>query len=469
MQNIDKLYKEWLDLQPLKSEYQSELDKKLMLEFNYNSNHIEGNTLTYGQTELLLLFDKVSENSKMKDLEEMKAHNVALKMVREEAADVERPLTEMFIRKVHQTLLREDYTKYKTLPDGQVSSYVIHAGIYKTRPNSVITVTGERFEYASPEETPALMTDLVAWYNNEAEKGELHPIELATIFHYRYIRIHPFEDGNGRIARLLVNYILFRNNYPMIIVKSKDKDNYLTALNLCDILIGSTPSVGAHAELEKLQAFLDYMKKCMEETLNLCIKAAKGESLEEEDDFKKRIAIIKKNSSKQKIEKSSQSVSVCRNAFFALCKYMDTKLVDLKTMFDSVTITDERPQLIQKDTSLTDIIYLKPAKKEYTKPKLYPSVQQVLNHKLVPSDYFVLTHDEMIFSFNHCTYAGENAFSKELSLKICYLSDACSLSSNIVEEKLELTYSESAISEQGKIYVDMLCNTLLDEIVKEIG
>ena len=65
MQNIDKLYKEWLDLQPLKSEYQSELDKKLMLEFNYNSNHIEGNTLTYGQTELLLLFDKVSENSKM--------------------------------------------------------------------------------------------------------------------------------------------------------------------------------------------------------------------------------------------------------------------------------------------------------------------------------------------------------------------------------------------------------------------
>ena len=469
MQNVDKLYKEWLELQPLKSEYQSELDKKLMLEFNYNSNHIEGNTLTYGQTELLLLFDKVSENSKMKDLEEMKAHNIALKMVREEAADIERPLTEMFIRKVHQTLLREDYREYKPLPNGEVSSYVIHAGIYKTRPNSVITVTGERFEYASPEETPALMTDLVAWYNDEAEKGELHPIELATIFHYRYIRIHPFEDGNGRIARLLVNYILFRNNYPMIIVKSKDKENYLTALNLCDVLIGSTPSVGAHAEMDQLQAFLDYMKKCMEETLTLCIKAAKGESLEEEDDFKKRIAIIKKNSSKQKIEKSSQSVSTCRKAFWTLCKYMENKLVDLKSMFDNVTVTDERPQLIQKDSSIVDIIYLKPAKKEYTQPRLFSSVQQVINSKLVPNDYFALTHDEIIFSFNHCTYAGENTFSKELSLKISYLPESCSLSSNVTEEKLELTYSDSVISEQGKIYVDKVCNMLLDEIVKEIG
>ena len=60
-------------------------------------------------------------------------------------------------------------------------SYMIHAGQYKTRPNSVITVTGERFEYASPEETPALMADLIQWYNEEENKGELSPAELAAI------------------------------------------------------------------------------------------------------------------------------------------------------------------------------------------------------------------------------------------------------------------------------------------------
>ena len=299
MTHIDQLYNEWLSLQPLKPEDKNRLDRKFMLEFNYNSNHIEGNTLTYGQTELLLLFGKVVDEANMKDLEEMKAHNVCLRMVQEEADDKSHPLTETFIRQLHHTLLREDYTMYRQLPDGTTTSYVIHAGVYKTRPNSVITVTGERFEYASPEETPALMTDLVEWYNIEEQKAELSPIELAAVFHYRYIRIHPFEDGNGRIARLLVNYILTRHHYPMIVVKSKDKDRYLTALNRCDVQVGPTPSVGAHAEQAQLMPFIDYMTQCLEAALTICIKAAKGESIEEEDDFQKQIKLLQQLAEKK--------------------------------------------------------------------------------------------------------------------------------------------------------------------------
>ena len=131
-------------------------------------------------------------------------------MLREELSE-HKPLTQHFIRLLHQTLLREDYTVYQTLPDGTISSYIIHAGSYKTRSNSVITRYSERFEYASPQETPALMTDLVNWYNKAEAEGKLSRVELATLFHYRYIRIHPFEDGNGRIARLMVNYILARH------------------------------------------------------------------------------------------------------------------------------------------------------------------------------------------------------------------------------------------------------------------
>lgn len=107
MTHIHQLYNEWLSLQPLKPEDKNRLDRKFMLEFNYNSNHIEGNTLTYGQTELLLLFGKVVDEANMKDLEEMKAHNVCLKMIQEEAADKNLPLTETFIRQLHHTLLRE--------------------------------------------------------------------------------------------------------------------------------------------------------------------------------------------------------------------------------------------------------------------------------------------------------------------------------------------------------------------------
>lgn len=304
--NIEQLYTEWLSLHPLKADDQQRLNQKFMLEFNYNSNHLEGNTLTYGQTELLLLFGKVVDAANMKDLEEMKAHNVGLKMMQAEAAEQEKPLTETFIRQLHQTLLREDYTLYRQLPDGQTTSYIIHAGIYKTRPNSVITVTGERFEYASPEETPALMSDLVAWYNTAEAEGVLTPIELAALFHYRYIRIHPFEDGNGRISRLLVNYILSRHNYPMIVVKSKDKENYLTALNQCDVIVGPVPSDGAHAELSQIQAFVEYLERCLERALTTCIKAAKGESIEEEDDFEKQLAILKRTAKKEVDEKERQ-------------------------------------------------------------------------------------------------------------------------------------------------------------------
>ncbi|MDE6011691.1 MAG: Fic family protein, partial [Prevotella sp.] len=291
MNKISELFQEWQSLQPLKESDQIRLDQKFMLEFNYNSNHIEGNTLTYGQTEMLLMFGKVVENANMKDLEEMKASNVGLKMVKDMALDKEQPLSEYFIRTLHHTLLREDYTLYRQLPDGTTTSYIVHAGQYKTRPNSVITSTGERFEYASPEETPALMNDLLQWYNEAEAKGKLSPIELAALFHYRYIRIHPFEDGNGRVSRLIVNYILYRHDYPMIVVKSADKDNYLTALNRCDVVVGSVPSDGAHAELSQITPFVEYLSKCLERALNISIKAAKGENIEDTDDWRKNLKL----------------------------------------------------------------------------------------------------------------------------------------------------------------------------------
>jgi fido (protein-threonine AMPylation protein) len=188
----------------------------------------------------------------------MTASNVGLQMMGEEAAMKEMPLSQHFIRTLHKTLLREDYTVYRSLPGGQQTSYVIHAGQYKTRPNSVITRYGDRFDYALPEETPSLMTDLVDWYNEEEKLGRLSPVELAGLFHYRYIRIHPFEDGNGRIARLMVNFILSRHGYPMVVVRSRNKQYYLEALHQADIEVGPVPADGAHAELKDIKPFMKY-------------------------------------------------------------------------------------------------------------------------------------------------------------------------------------------------------------------
>lgn len=258
MKKIEDVMKEWNALQPLSDRDREMLSRRFTIDFNYNSNHIEGNTLTYGQTEILLMFGKIVGEADVRDVHEMTASNVGLKMMKEEALLKETPLTQHFIRTLHKTLLREDYTVYRTLPGGVQTSYVIHAGQYKTRPNSVITRYGDQFEYATPEETPALMSDLVDWYNDAERSGKFTPIELAAIFHYRYIRIHPFEDGNGRIARLMVNYILTRHDYPMIVVRSRKKKEYLEALHRTDLTVGAAPSLGARASKRDIQQFLTY-------------------------------------------------------------------------------------------------------------------------------------------------------------------------------------------------------------------
>lgn len=256
--SLKKALNAWNSIQPISEKDRDRLSRRFTIDYNYNSNHIEGNTLTYGQTEILLLFGKIIGEVHLKDVEDMTASNVALKMMTEESSLREMPLTLSFIRTLHKTILREDYTVYRTLPGGVQTSYTIHAGCWKTRPNSVITRYGDRFDYASPDETPVLMADLVDWYNEAEQSGQYTPVQLAALFHYRYIRIHPFEDGNGRIARLLVNFILARHGYPMIVVRSRKKQEYLEALHRADLNVGPIPSDGAHADLKDIEPFLQY-------------------------------------------------------------------------------------------------------------------------------------------------------------------------------------------------------------------
>ncbi|MCL2652049.1 MAG: Fic family protein [Candidatus Azobacteroides sp.] len=341
MSRIQQLHEEWQSLQPLKQEDQNRLNRKFMLEFNYNSNHIEGNTLTYGQTRLLLMFGETMGSANMRDYQEMKAHNAGLELVKIEAADEERPLTESFIRELNKIILVEDFWKKN---DSQSTPYKIHVGVYKTRPNSVITATGEPFEYTTPEETPALMSDLVAWYKEVENQKTLNPIELAALFHYRYIRIHPFEDGNGRIARLLANYILFRHNYPMIVIKSDDKENYLQILHQCDILTGDRSSDGARATIEQISPFVDYFDSLVEQSLIIAIKAAKGESIDEPDDVDKNLALLKQRIGQNRDEQvkltySEESVEqAIENIVMPLLAAWEIKLKDFDSLFYKRTV-----------------------------------------------------------------------------------------------------------------------------------
>ena len=468
--NIKQLYSEWKSLQPLKPEDLKRWNDKFKLEFNYNSNHLEGNTLTYGQTKLLLMFGETSGNASLKDYEEMKAHNVGLEMIKQEAQDKERPLTESFIRELNRTILVQDYWKNAKTPDGQDIRMQIKVGEYKSRPNSVLTATGEVFSYASPEETPAFMTSLVDWYNLEADKGILTPVELAALLHYRYIRIHPFEDGNGRIARLLVNFVLHRYGYPMIVIHSEDKSNYLNILHQCDVEAGLTPSDGANATLNGILPFVNYLNSCLMRSLTLAIKAAKGESIEEEGDFDKKIAMLQRRYSDKAIEKSSRSVEQARNAFFELAIYVEQKISGLKKLFDNVFVTNEKPKIIIKKVDIFNPLKAFSEPDQYTVPKKYSSVMKIMHlPKVSEIDYFNLEHDEITFHFNHCRYAGNNTFDFPFSIYIQYLSDECELSSDITTNSVKLPYNPDILAEEGKKYMDIACNELLKQLEEKMN
>ncbi len=280
LKEIDSLREQLEKLKPIKAADEERLWKKFRLEWNYNSNHIEGNTLTYGQTELLLMFDKTTGDHEMREYEEMKAHDAVIHLVREFAKDRTRELSESDIRQWNKTILVRPFWSDAQTASGKPTRKLITPGEYKKDPNSVRLQNGELFHYASPEETPFMMNDLVNWYRDEVKKGEMHPVELAALLHYKFVRIHPFDDSNGRTSRLLINYELLRNNLPPVIIKSADKKGYLFALNKADV--------------GDWDAFVEYIGEQLKWSLELNIKAANGESIEEDDDIDKEIAILTK-------------------------------------------------------------------------------------------------------------------------------------------------------------------------------
>ncbi|MEK6783581.1 MAG: Fic family protein [Bacteroidota bacterium] len=281
LNKINSLHAQLERLKPLKREDEERLWKKFRLEWNYNSNHIEGNTLTYGQTELLIFFGKTTGDHDIREYREMQAHDVALKMIVEYASDKSRELIEADIRELNKIILVEPYWGNAQTANGQPTRKLITPGEYKKEPNSVLLQNGEMFHYASPEDTPAMMKELLEWYNDSVKQKKLHPVEIAALIHYKFVRIHPFDDSNGRTSRLLMNYVLLRFGYPPVIIRSTDKKNYLNALNKADV--------------GDVNAFVEYVTKQLTWSFELSVKAASSEDIEELDDVEKEIALWKKN------------------------------------------------------------------------------------------------------------------------------------------------------------------------------
>jgi len=287
---------EWRRLQPLKREDEERLWRKLKLDWNYHSNHLEGNTLTYGETELLLIHGQASGDHDLRNYVEMKAHDLAIAHLRRLVGE-KRPLSETDIRDFNRILLKEPFRKKAITPDGQSTRIEILPGEYKKQPNNVRTASGEIFRFAEPDEVPPRMHELVETLRAGLDDEKMHPVELASRIHHDFVLIHPFGDGNGRVARLLVNYVLMRHGYLPLIVPTEQKDRYFAALRKADV--------------GNLDALTEFLAACEESSMDRGIRAAKGESIEEPDDLRKEIELFKREQTeraKEVLPKSEQAL-----------------------------------------------------------------------------------------------------------------------------------------------------------------
>lgn len=212
-----------------------EIYKNFIIEFAYNTTSIEGNTIKLDETRKLLDEGFTPKNKTLREIYDVQNTEKVFMYLLEKKDEINHNL----IIDIHKKLMENI--------DARIGYRISDVRVIK----------------ANFKSTPAhyVKTDmdlLLKWY--EQYKKQLRPIVLASIFHHKFEKIHPFMDGNGRTGRMLLNYILMINNYPPLIIHKKKGENYLQALRLAD------PSDLTKANKEDYQKLIDFIAEEMKDT-----------------------------------------------------------------------------------------------------------------------------------------------------------------------------------------------------------
>ena len=217
-------------LRPIPPEQMEIIDEKLTIEWTYNSNAIEGNTLSLEETAFFIKRGLTVRGKSMVEHLEAQNHVEAVRFL-QEVVKGQRPLTEGLIKELHALLMRGIDWVWIGPSDRRVRR-ATRPGQYKIEPNHVIRLDGKVHYYVDPFKVTDEMEKLLQYYSESNLR--LHPVELAAQLHYGFVAIHPFVDGNGRVARLLMNLILLQNDYPPAVIRNEAREDYYRALMSAD-------------------------------------------------------------------------------------------------------------------------------------------------------------------------------------------------------------------------------------------
>lgn len=201
----------WLqEIRPLPAEVVEELRHRYEVGLTHHSTAIEGNTLSQSETQIVIEKGITIGGKSMLEHLEVIGHKEALDFVIE-LAEAATPIGEREIREIHALVMKGQDTGDR--------------GRYR---NLDVKAAGTEYVYPSHLRLPELMESFVSWLGT----ADLHPVDLATEAHLRFVTIHPFRDGNGRVGRLLMNLLLLRHGYPIAILRVQQRAEYIAALEL---------------------------------------------------------------------------------------------------------------------------------------------------------------------------------------------------------------------------------------------
>jgi Fic family protein len=213
LEHIGKLKKELDGRRPLPGEFAAGLKQLFDVDFTYNSTAIEGNTFTFQETKVLLLEGITIGGKSMREHLEIINHKAAIDYVEELSRRKTEELRRTDIFNIHSLILRGIDSK--------------NAGKYRDVPVYVNLKDGTRHVFCDPLRIADEMDVFFDWLFSSKKE---HPVITAAEAHTRFVSIHPFTDGNGRTARLIMNLILIQNGYTPVVIQNKERISYLDAI-----------------------------------------------------------------------------------------------------------------------------------------------------------------------------------------------------------------------------------------------
>lgn len=202
-------------LRPLSATQVQKLREQLEIEMTYNSNAIEGNSLTLRETWLVLHEGITIKGKPLKDHLAAKDHKEALDFLYELVSGKRCTISEHLVRQLHQLVVQETEKEW--------------AGRYR---NGAVIIGGAKHIPPDALDVPRQMAGMMQWLKKNERK--MHTIELSAILHHKLAAIHPFFDGNGRTARLVMNVLLMRKGFPLAIILKNDRKKYYDVLQKAD-------------------------------------------------------------------------------------------------------------------------------------------------------------------------------------------------------------------------------------------